>query len=355
LRALSTLWPQTPRSPAKSGQAAVLALGALLSSILLQAGRAQELARIEEVWVTPPDLHLTYVGGVVEAPDGAVIISDTNGRALYRFLPDSGTFSVFDRVGQGPGDLQIPVLLTLTPNGDVALYDVGRRSVLLYTANLTPVRNIQMRELITNPKGFVYLADGTYILSGGSMAARMMNDTIFAVHHYDEDGRLLYRYVQLPDSQFRDSLIQIAGGPVSSLSDGGFLYSNSAPHRILRLDGDFIEHVFAEDEGVIEPIVDRFARTVIEDGVEKTRFEWFHDQSRGVFQMSDQRVLNIITRQYRGDSIWEIWKPDGELDRRFRVPRAYRPLAKTRDDHVLAVYEHPETSEWVVASLRVLD
>ena len=82
-----------------------------------------------------------------------------------------------------------------------------------------------------------------------------------------------------------------------------------------------------------------------------TVIDWNHDQARGIFRVSDGRVLNIITRTHSEGSTWELWTMGGDLLERFNVDKAWRPLGITKDDEILVAYYDVENSEAMVAAL----
>lgn len=343
----------------------LVVLGAASLSLPVGVGFAatHQVDAVEELWSTmgPTRALFSHIGGAAAGLDGSIVIADTNGGTIYRYTPRVKRFSIFDRQGQGPAELQTPVLVALTPDGNAAVYDVGRRAVLLFDITessmaLRPKTHVLMSERITNPKGFAYLQDGTFVLSGGRLIALRGTGDVYALHHFSADGDLIESAFRLPDFEDRAALIQSAGGPVTSLSDGGFLYSNSAPHHILRFDHGFRPHPIAADETFLGPVIDTFrVELTLEDGREAQTYRWFHDQSRGVFPMDEERVLNIITRADQGDSVWEIWSYDGVLIERVTVPRAYRPLTQTPAGEIIAVYEDPDTDNHVLTALRMME
>jgi hypothetical protein len=64
-------------------------------------------------------------------------------------------------------------------------------------------------------------------------------------------------------------------------------------------------------------------------------------------------TLNVVTRFYRRDSLWELWDDDGRLITRTRIPRAYHPWAMVDGDHVLASYRTGDTDEHVLVLLAL--
>jgi len=354
------------RKPARRPLKSACIVAALLAAIVLvvpgppPALPAEPTRNIEVLWTTPgPEENpFRMVDGIAGAPDGRIFMVDSQAHSLYRFDPQTRAYVWLDQRGQGPGELESPYLVTLTHNGEVAVYDMGRRKVLIYSTDLEPLREIQLRRFITNPKGFAFLSDGTFIITGSFPSAAVRGADIFAAHRFAEDGAVVARYVRLPDPgqpQWRNNLVHIAGGPVFSLAGGGFLYSNSAPHRILRFDASFNETEIVADPQVVPEIVETFATERYHEE-RKTMYwelDWYHDQSRGIYELSDGRLLNIITRRGAGTSTWELYGAGGRLLERFEANMAYHPFGITQpDDVVLARYQDSETSEYFVAALR---
>lgn len=333
----------------------VLSVAFVLMLGLAAGARAQEAdARVVEAWSTggPADAPFVVIAGMAEAPDGSIVISDSNHPALYRFDPETESFQVFDRKGKGPGELQTPTLAVGT-SGGVAVYDLGHPSVMHYDSTLSPTRFIRLHAAVMNPKGFAYLEDGTIVISGGVMGQVGSGRQAFAVHRFSSEGERLEGYVPLAPARDPTALIHTAGGPLWALDRGGFLYSNSAPHRILAYDAEYREATIAADPEVLEPIVDRFSEPVMVDGRQLLRHRWFYDQSRLAIPVPGGRILNVITRKYEGDSIWEVWTEGGTLVRRVHVPRAYHPFGATRSGEILATYTDADTDEYIAVGLRL--
>lgn len=323
-----------------------------------QPATAQSRRQIEVVWTTegPAENPFRLVDGMAEGPDGAVYIVDGQAHSVYRFDPQTGEFTWLDRRGQGPGELDVPYLVTFTRDGELAVYDVGRRMVLLYSLDLEPQRQFVLQPYVFNPKGFAYLSDGSFIISGRDPGRSSTRTEFFGVHRFDgNSGNRIGQYVRLPDPgpKYRMSLGYISGGPVFGLEEGGFLYSNSAPHRIVHVDESFNEHEIASDFSVVEPILETFATSYYDSarGVNATRFDWYHDQPRGIFRLADGRVLNIITRQHSRASTWELWSMAGELLERFDVDEPWRPYGITKDEEILVSYLDAVSGECMVAAL----
>src|SRR5690606_2360710 len=82
-------------------------------------------------------------------------------------------------------------------------------------------------------------------------------------------------------------------------------------------------------------------------------FLWWHDRSTGVFTLPDVRLLNVVTRYYKGDSDWDIYASDGTRLSRTVVPRPYIVWDITRDGDLLASYRTSDTDEHIATVLRL--
>lgn len=339
--------------------ALLLAAAAAIAMATFVPVFAQQDRSVEVVWSTegPSENPFRRVGGMVGAPDGSVYITDPMAHTIYRFDPHTGSYIWFDQQGQGPGELDKPFLVSLTPNGEVAVYDIGRRMVLRYSHDLEPLDQVVLGRALVNPKGFAFLNDGSFIITGSFPSTSVMGDDFFGVHRFSgADGKGIGAYVLLPkpsNPEHRVSLGYVAGGPVFGLEEGGFLYANSAPHQILHFDSNFDAHEIASEQTVVGPVLETFATEYMNEqrGRAALRFDWFHDQARGVFRLADGRVLHIITRRHSGTSTWELWSMQGALLERFQVDEAWHPFGITRDEDILVSYNDPDTGENVVAAI----
>ncbi len=350
------------RKPTAVGLTTLLSLVATGTGRSFQDAGYQGAAaqRVSIAWKTqgPTENPFRAVGGMVGAPDGAVFIADPEAVCVYRFEPSTGAFSLFDRRGQGPGELNMPQLVTLTPEGNVAVYDMGRRMILVYSVELDPLRQVAVQRFITNPKGFGFLLDGSFIISGGAPSVAVSDEPAHGVHRFDgRDGHRIEQLVRLPEPRNMDersSLAHIAGGPVFALPEGGFLYSNSAPHRIVRFDANLVQRELAADPSVVGSAVDTFATEYFNEERQTMawKYDWFHDQARGIYRLRDGHILSIITRRNHDSSTWELFNGDGDLVERFDVGTAWRPYGLTSSEEVLVAYDDPVSGENEVAALR---
>jgi hypothetical protein len=305
---------------------------------------------VRELWSTKggPQLPFGEITGVVALNDGSIVVADEQAGVLLRVAAGGGRVALLARKGSGPGEVRHPTLLAAHPSGGFVVYDLGHRALNHYAADGQARSRIPLQRWVTNPKGLATLSDGAFVVTGG------MFGNASSVHRFDPNGA--YRGSVFPAPISRDPIValHIAGGPVRAVPGGGFLYSNSAPHEIRHFtsSADTAGRLVARDPTVAPSIVDRFASTRVEGDRTITTYQWFYSQSRAVFMLDDNSILNVITRQYDGDSIWEVWSRAGDLLSRRSVPRAYRPWDRTGRGTVLATYRDPLTDEVVLTELE---
>ncbi len=133
---------------------------------------------VTELWVAAGYTRLDAlagVTGVAENPLGKVWIASANPGTTLAVDPatDGENDVVIAREGDGPGELRGSTLLDVMPDGNMAIFDTSRGAVEIYGADGKPVRRV----MLTAPgvswvKGFVALASGGFVLSGGVQNGR---------------------------------------------------------------------------------------------------------------------------------------------------------------------------------------
>ena len=282
---------------------------------------------------------------------GSVLVSDDKQRMIHRWNTTNGRVAPFARTGQGPGEVQTPVLLAARPGGGVAVYDVSN-GLLLFDRGLRFDRRVVLRGgIVSNPKSMAVLSDSSVLISGGRISDPRH------IHHYSPRGDLLASFGE-PSAKLTSQYarIQTAGGAVRALPTG-FLYSAGTPLRILRFPrNDFASpSLLMEDPRLLPEITEATVRgPATPQSRGNPTFLWWHDRSTGVFALPDGRILNVVTRFYRGDSVWDLYTPEGKHLARGILPRAYHAWDLAADGSVLASYRDRDTDEHVAVVLRVM-
>jgi hypothetical protein len=292
-------------------------------------------------------MPFNQITGMLQWHADTVLVADAGNNALYKYSCEDGGITVLARSGAGPGEVENPYFLAPTPDGGFATFSVRRQGLDTFDdQGFFVARTELLARALSNPKGLAVLADGTFIIAGGIFGSGL------GVHQFGQDGRSLRSWAPNPGTANPAASLYMAGGPVTALDTGGFIYSNASPHKIIQFDRDFRETVLATDAAILTNPGDDFMYQTEVDGQKVTAMRWWYPQSTGVFKLEDGSTLNVITRRNDARSIWEIWSPAGTLVHRRSAPVAYRPWSMTDRSTVLATYEDPNTREHVAVELQ---
>lgn len=326
-----------------------LIMGVWLTPVSAQSIDVVEVRRSTGISSSP----FGTVGGMVEAAPGVIIISDNVNKALYRW-DTANTVALFAREGRGPGEVLQPVSLARRPSGGFAVYDVAHGGVVFFDRELDFEQTIRMRGgIVSNPKGLAVLADGSFIVSGGRLRDPR------GLHRYAASGDWLESFGDPSPAVVSDNAkVQSAGGAVRALRHG-FLFSLGAPLRILRFpsDGFGAPALVVEDEQLLPALTEDNlhgpARLDLPEPRRGRPFLWWHDRSTGVFELPDGRLLNVVTRYHRGDSVWDLYSADGLRLARKVVPRAYYAWDISSTGQLLASHRDSDTDEHIAVVLTL--
>jgi hypothetical protein len=310
---------------------------------------------VRELWSAKGTEDSGYFGTISGAAvvDGDRIwVSDPQGPAVLEYSLEGAPIRTIAREGDGPGEVRSPTFMTTTPSGRVAVYDLRRASVEMYEPNGEFLQRIKPDAAFVSPKGMAAADDRVYMAAAG-----FGSDA--ALHEFDAKGTFQRRWYPMPtpsppvDRMARQNAEHVASGPIDLAADGALIFSQSAPHKIMRFPpGDTVGTVLAADPDVLQSVVDSFAIDTVRNGRPVTMLRWFFPQSRGVFELSDGKILNIITLQDLRSSIWQLYAPDGLLTAVGTIPEPYWPWDITDDDDVIVTYRDPDTDEVILARLR---
>ena len=317
---------------------------------------------VTEVWDYDGSAELggfSYIEGLGEAGNGTIWVSDASpgsGRVvLFNPLTDEAT--VVGQLGEGPGEVLSTTIIAIDPDGNIAVYDLARSSVELYSPTGEPVRRIRLPLRVTWVKGFAILPSGDFVLSGGVVGVNS------AIHQFSREGRFLRSWGEAAqaDKYWEASLVGTGGG-LHALPDGSLLYSQGAPHRIthyLPTDVGWSENHIAAFPDLIDAPGDSVIVEGVEDGVPYLTFYVTYPQSRGVFQIGEGLILNVIVAADDGQSIWQLFDPDrttadghSTLIAETRT-QAYEPWFKGHSGDILAVRKNLDTDVPTVVRLRL--
>ena len=323
------------------------AAAGLAAAFAASPAGAQARLEVSEVWSSPPDMALASVDGVAEAPGGAIWVSDPIAVSVFAIDPQEGAVTLVARSGEGPGEVEAPDRIAVMPDGNMAVFDLSK--VEVYTPGGESVRRIRLPIEVAWPKGFAALPSGGFAISGGIFSVSA------AIHEFDAQGRLVRSWGdQSPAVGFRERIVG-SGGALYAGRDG-LLYSQSAPHRIVRYGygpDDLREgRVLAELPDMLTHPGDG---VIVESGEGDDWSRTFHPhfpQSRAVFELPDGRILNVVVRRDDAHSVWQVFE-SGALVAEGRADVPYFPWFLCDDGTVLATRLTPATDVPVVVRLRV--
>ena len=276
---------------------------------------------VTEVWAADGYSRIERVSdvrGVAETPLGTVWI--TSGSEILAVDPSdpsgAGDVMIAEGEGDGPGELESAHSMAITLDGHVAVHDLGRDAIEIYSAAGEPLQRIQLPFSVTWTKGFAVLASGDFALSGGVPWIQA------GVHHFSAAGEHLGSWAEAAQVEDWQARVVGTGGSLHALPDGSLLYSNSAPHAVVRYeippadDGEPAGRIVSEMPDLLEAPGDAvLVKGVNEEGVPYTSFAPGYPQSHAVFGLGDGRVLNVIRRQGEdGDreTLWQLFEPRPE-------------------------------------------
>lgn len=332
----------------------------ILTLVLMAASPVPSLAQAIDLVETQrttgvPSSPFGIIGSMVEVTPGVIVIADNVSQALYRWDVSPSRVTRLARKGRGPGEVLQPISLARRPGGGFAVYDLAHVGVLFFDRNLAFEKLVRMRGgMVSNPKSLAILGDGSFIVSGGRLRDPR------AMHRYAASGDWLESFGDPPPAVVsNEAKIHSAGGAVRALRQG-FLYSFGAPLRVLRFPSDQFDDptLVVEDLEILPELTEDSLYGPVPDlppPMDTRPFLWWHDRSTGVFELPDGRILNVVTRYYRGDSVWDLYSADGVRLSRTIEPHAYYAWDITVDGQVLASRRDPDTDEHtaVILSLDV--
>ncbi len=313
----------TVRTPQSTRRAAALAGWTALALVSPLWGQQTPVGRLSvtEVWVLDGNSRLdrlSRIRAAIETSMGTIWIADV--REVWVIDPD-GTREddyIVAREGDGPGEVRGINRIDILPNGNIAVNDMSRNAIEIFTPAGESVRRITLPLKVGWIKGFAALPSGGFAISGGVFG------TPYAIHQFGDDGAYIRSFGAPMEAEDMMARFAGTGGALDALADGSLLYSRAAPHEIIQYEDPALTtaapeaHKIAAIEGLLKsPGDDILIKEVNDEGVPVTSFRAWYPQSRGVFGLGDGRVLNVITRSNPDPAlrhtIWQLFDADGTL------------------------------------------
>lgn len=110
--------------------------------------------------------------------------------------------------------------------------------------------------------------------------------------------------------------------------------------------------MIAQDPSAFPPVGDDFIRR---SGT-TTHFDWYFPQSTGVFRLSEDGILNVVTFSRREETVWEVYRGNGLRTTRDTVDRAFFPMAawSAGEGEFIVRRTNQATGEAVLGLLKVV-
>jgi len=312
--------------------------------------------RLRQLWATGTVVEgdSVRITGMAQSPTGEVWISDGNaGRVII--LSAEGTFVRFAGFrGEKAGGFEAPRLIARMNEHEMGVLDVGRSTVEVFGIDGQWKRQIRLALQLLAPKGFV-VRDNRILVSAGTFSKDG------CIHEFDAAGRWIRSWGGFPAPKDRtirgrESAMDVAGGPLAVDDDLNLIYSQAAPHRIIRYaDGEPTDsNTVASESGLLRDVVDEFKVTKQEDGKTRTTFRWFFDQSRGLVTLGGRFIINAVTFEDQRKTLWQVYdEATGELVSSIATPGNYWLWRATKEGDLLATLWLPAMSGSSAVRLRL--
>ena len=186
---------------------------------------------ITEQWTThgsPEGIEFGAISGMDEAADGRIWISDGINRTVVSLGAQGTQLRIIAESSEGPGGVAGPSLLARVGQQAMAVYDVARSTIELFSVAGRHLERVSLSHQVWNAKAFVCPRPGHFLLSGG------IPGNPAAIHQFGQDGRLIRSWYPIPRTREPRAAVYLAGGALTLTHDGELVFSQAAPHRILK-------------------------------------------------------------------------------------------------------------------------
>ena len=318
--------------------------------MLFRSANAQNI-QLRERWTSkavPAFEVVTSIAGMAEAPDGTLWLSDPRNHVIHGVESAGASVRTVARSGDGPSEVRSPNFITTTPDGGLAVYDMDHRAIQVFDRSGKFRHRVALSALVRNPKGFTMTPTGAFVISGGIYGNE------YAIHRFGINGSLERSWLPAPKTADMQTGILIAGGPIAVLRRGTLLFSRAAPHELIEfsLDSNTLRTI-AADPTLLKAVDNDFVTETGSGSGRVRSFRWNFPQSRAVFQLSDGRILNVISSVEAGTSLWQLYTSEGGFLSQTRIDRAYIPWFVTRSGDILSSYIDPDTHEHIAVRLEM--
>jgi len=123
---------------------------------------------------------------------GNIYVLDIDAGNIKIFDKDGGYLRIAGQKGEGPGEFGMPVNFVLSPQKEIVVYDMGRRSLVFLDREGTYIRRLA---------GTMFLFNGPYITASGNMIASATiagESMITELKKFDSELNPILTYISLP-------------------------------------------------------------------------------------------------------------------------------------------------------------
>lgn len=100
---------------------------------------------------------------VAFGPGGDLFVLDQQAAIVHRVSPEGRHLGTIGRQGEGPGEYQVPIGVTVMRDGRIAVRDLGRRSWAVFAPDGTYLENLRPDGSLGELSGLEFAADGSMI------------------------------------------------------------------------------------------------------------------------------------------------------------------------------------------------
>jgi hypothetical protein len=303
--------------------------------------RASATLELDTLWVIgaadgPPGTVFGWVASFDVDPDGRILVLDGQYRMLHAFDSAGRHLASVGREGAGPGEFQLPLLVSAASDGSIYVYDakLGRVSEfdreLRFKGIITPSITVHARSM---------LVLGDIIFFAGMFPSGVAPRGV--IHRFDRrTGEYLGSFGQLPPVQSELIRRQIGAGRTFPARDGGIWYTQVAPYHVQKFSpgGDLLIDLTRENGFLpsAEP-----AYTLHVDGPRATVTSRPHPTALALEEMDDGSIRHQVNLM-DGRFVVDFFGPDLVLRASIvgPVPALHTPVGRER--YVVA-YLAPES------------
>lgn len=292
--------------------------------------------QVVETWRTGVDPEFDGVAGMAAWADGTIWVGDGQSVAVWELQSDgSGARKMR---WSDPATDRVDEVRQVAVVGDSSFLILGRDQIDMGARTGREARHLDLPPLQT--WGFVALADGGFVVSGGGYPGDPHYDN--SVHRFDRDGTLTASWHPAFEHEDWRVVNYLTGSAVGMTSAGDLLVSDLAPFRITRYPGINPHQpvLLVEDEEVISS--SELTRATAPNSA-RTIYQFRWNRSRYVGEMVDGKILNVSLyysdRRGRPYSLWTVVATDGSILASTRHDKAYYVWNRTPDGMYLASYD----------------